>query len=220
MAKKIKQSVVSIPTTWLIAGALLLVTVVGAKAAYDKTVQKAAEINEVGLSSIKPQEGTFTGTVSREAANAKEKERYVITLENGAKYILIGLKKSYVDKNNYNKTNDEKEKGKPSAKPSPKTTPRADADDVNSFEQYVGKKVTIVGMVVPVEKEELKTQAVEQKDKADRPEKAEKAEKSNGKSEKRSQEPKPSLSPKPSPSGKVGGWDYDRLVVKSIIIVQ
>jgi hypothetical protein len=166
------------------------------------------------VKTAKVQDGSYSGTVGRET-NEVGKERYVLTTSSGTKYLLIGLKKSYEVKEEKGKNN---EKGKPSAKPSVKPSPKADKEDVESFEQYVGKKVTITGMVVPVgsdnadvkpskEPKESKEPKDMKENKGKNPEKSPKAE-------------KPEMSPKASGGESKGAWEYDRLVVKDLVVVQ
>lgn len=222
MATKKNQSVVKVPKAWLVAGALVLGTVVVAQAVNSK--KQDSGINEVRTTGVL--EETYTGTVTREAANDKDKEKYVLTTDGGTKYILIGLKKSYEDKEKVaaeekakeEKAKEDKAKGKPSAKPSakPKSSPKADSEDVNSFEQYVGKKVTISGLVVPVRSDnEPKVAKASVSPKAEN----ENAKNDKAENEKANSANKPSISPKAS-HDPVSGWDYSRLVVKSIAIVQ
>jgi hypothetical protein len=260
-AKKMKQSVVTIPTTWLVAGALVLAAAVGVKA-YSNSVMQRAAVDEVKLNSSAVQTGTYTGTVNREPTtiSGKPHERYTLTTDAGTKYVLVGLKREYEPNPENNKplvspqanpvkgqgsdnnANGNKNKtGQEKSNMVPKSSPKADLDDVNSFEQYVGKKVTITGMVVPVGPSDVAkashapAASAMQKNKpvetANGPEKSpngvagQNPNKPDMGATQKSNKPLASVSPNPTkPNDGSGqenpGWDLDRLVVKSISVVQ
>jgi hypothetical protein len=217
---KKKPSVVTIPVSWLLAGALFLGAAMVVQAVNSK--KQVAGINQIKTapaSNVK--EGTFTGVVSREVANPNEKEKYVLTTDSGTKYILIGLKKSYEDKETKErlvKIKEERVKAeKVAGKPAPKQKmpPKPDTEDTNSFEQYEGLKVTIIGMVVPVmsddnNRKELLPPASPQVKKN-----------STAETERTGKAVRPVISPTPKRSpDPAGGWDYERLVVKAIAVAE
>lgn len=197
MASKAKSSktLTMTPAHWLIVAAALLGGVALASA-MGKTGEPVG-VNEVRTTGVL--ESSYTGVVSREAINDKGKEDYVLTLDSGTKYILIGLKREYEDKGAAVKPSNAPSKGKPSSTPKP-TTPRADQSDVNSFEQYLGKRITVSGLVVPVGSGSV----VKPSPKASMPSQAKGG--------------KPSVAPSSKPADV--GPSMSRLVVKSIAVVN
>lgn len=224
LAKK-KAAVVTIPVSWLLAGALFLGAAMVVQAVNSN--KKLAGINEVKTGSQGVVEGTYTGTVAREVANPNEKEKYVLTTDSGAKYILVGLKKSYENEEEKKKiaqvkeeqVKTEKAAGKPSTTKQ-KSPPKPDTEDTNSFEQYVGLKVTVVGLVVPVMSERSQKPLLP----ASSPQVKKNGSNDDPKvqsTERTGKVVKPVISPTPKKSqSPESGWDYDRLVVKAIAVTQ
>lgn len=234
---KKKVSTVTIPTAWLIAGVLVLLTAAGAKAVYKSSVQTAVPVNEVRTQGVV--EGTYTGTVSRESAtvNGKSHEQYFLTTDSGSKYLLVGLKTTYTPRPNTKTLQPDVPppvkgdstsvvaQGK-AARPTattpaaPKTRPRnADTQDVNAFEEYVGKRVTITGMVLGLNGNGMpkatRQPAASAVAKPDRP--------GNGNGGNNNGKPMATVQPredKPNDGSMGREWDFDRLVVRSITLAQ
>lgn len=240
MPAKKKSNVVTVPKTWLIAAALLLGTVVAVQAV-NKNMQ-TANVNEVKTSTV--QEGTFTGLVTRELTSDsdKEHERYYLTTDAGTKYMLIGLKAGAIGQPQEDKPmvspaaaqvkgqGQGQGQDKKSAQPisdTPKSSPKAGTEDVNTFEQYVGKKVTISGIVVPVKSDTIKASKAPNVDTPEKSPTGNSGQNSKkpdtGNSAQKSAKPMASAttrSPKPDDGSQGVSWDYDRLVVKSIVIAN
>ncbi len=167
------KSGLSVYQKGLLVGGGIVLAAVGAVSAVSKNAVTPVGVNEV-KEMAGAREMTITGTVSREPGQLNEKDKYFVTTGGGAKYILIGLRQSYevgndsvskpanqandnaaaVDKNTMarNQGTGAGKTANAPVSPNVKQRPeaRTDSDDRTAFEQFVGKRVTVTGFVVPV----------------------------------------------------------------------
>lgn len=171
----------------LVGGGIVLVGVglVSAVSSYSTTPVGINEVREVGVREL-----TLSGLISREPGKMNEKDKYIITTGSGTKYLLIGMKQAYTVKGMEKKN----------TKPRPES--KNDSDDRVAFEEFVGKRVTMVGFVVPVES---------------KPEAEKEMPNNNGKKQAVKPMVKPSVKPETSPKG---GQLFDRFVVKEITLAE
>lgn len=189
-------------------GLVLGAVAVGALALGAKAVNNNA-VEPVGINEVREQgvmEQTITGEVRREKVDPSGKERYIIVTDGGVKYALIGLKQPYGKPEKPMEPPRLDGQANPKVKISPKPwldRTKVDPGDINAFEDYVGKKVSMTGFVVPVANDKMQ-----------------RLEKTPQVMENRNvRRPSPRASAKPSVAPKDNGWDYPRFVVKSIKLI-